>query len=356
MDLFEPFKIRNLELKNRFVRSATGDGTADDSGRVTDKSVAIYEALGKGGVGLIITGHVFISPEGQASANQYGIHNDAMIPSLARLVKTAHAGGAKIAIQISHAGVNSKFAFPQGTMMQAVSDVPDLVSPYHVMNDAEIRSTVSAFAEAARRAVAAGFDAIQIHGAHGYLLSQFLSPLNNRRHDKWGGSARKRRAFHLEVLKEVRKAVGPDYPLLIKLGVLDEKEGGLKLEEGVETAREVAAHGIDAIEVSVGVGTSIKPARADAPEDAYFRAQAAAVKKAVSVPVMVVGGIRSLNTARYIVATGEADLISMCRPFMREPDIIARWQRGLKSQAACISCNKCMTARADGRRLQCVET
>jgi 2,4-dienoyl-CoA reductase-like NADH-dependent reductase (Old Yellow Enzyme family) len=354
-DLFEPFRMGSLELRNRFVRSATGDGTADDSGSVTDSSVAIYEKLGRGGVGLVVTGHAFVSPAGQSSPHQYGIYNDAMIPGLRRLVEAVHKGGAKIAVQISHAGSNSKYAHQKGMVMQAVSGVPEISGIYRVMTDGDIRDVISAFVSAGRRAIEAGFDAIQLHGAHGYLMSQFLSPLYNHWNDSWGGSARKRRAFHLEVVRSMRNAIGFDFPLFIKLGARDEREGGLTLEEGLETARELAAQGIDAIEVSCGVGTSMKAARDDEPERAYFRDEAAAIKRVVPVPVIAVGGIRSLKMARDIIDSGDADLISMCRPFMSEPDLIARWQRGLKSPSTCISCNNCMAIRGVGRPLECAK-
>ncbi len=355
LDLFEPFRMGSLELRNRFVRSATGDGTADESGMVTDSSVAIYERLGRGGVGLIVTGHAFVSPAGQASSHQYGIHDDAMIPGLRRLVEAVHQGGAKIAVQISHAGLHVRSAYQKGMVMQAVAEVADIERPYRVMTDEGIGEVISAFVSAGRRGLEAGFDAIQLHGAHGYLMSQFLSPLYNHRNDYWGSSARKRRAFHLEVVRSVRNAIGFDFPLFIKLGVQDERGGGLNLEEGLETAKELAVQGIDAIEVSCGVGTSMKAAHEDEPERTYFRDKAAATKRVVAVPVIAVGGIRSLEMAGDIIDSGDADLISMCRPFMREPDLIARWQRGLKSPSTCISCNKCMSIRTADRTFDCAQ-
>ncbi|MFC1942731.1 NADH:flavin oxidoreductase [Chloroflexota bacterium] len=355
LDLFKPVKINSLELRNRFVRSATGDGMADGAGSVTDSSVALYEGLGKGGVGLIITGHAFVSPVGQCSLNQYGIYSDAMIPGLRRMVEAVHKGGAKIAVQISHAGVNSKYANQRNMVMQAASEVSGISGRYQVMIDKDVEEVISNYVSAGRRAVEAGFDAIQLHGAHGYLMSQFLSPVYNHRNDHWGGSAGKRRAFHLEVVKSMREAIGFNFPLFIKLGVRDERDGGLILEEGLETAKELAAQGIDAIEVSCGIGTSMKAAYDDESEHIYFRDEAVAVKGAVNIPVISVGGIRSPEMARDIIDRGDADLISMCRPFMREPGLINQWRTGKKSPSRCISCNKCMAIRALGRPLMCVE-
>jgi 2,4-dienoyl-CoA reductase-like NADH-dependent reductase (Old Yellow Enzyme family) len=224
------------------------------------------------------------------------------------------------------------------------------------MTGEEIESIISDFASAARRAREAGFDALQFHGAHGYLMSQFLSPQTNHRTDKWGGSAEDRRRFHLEVIRKVRQAVGVDFPVMIKLGVKDESEKGLPLNEALETARQMAEAGIDAIEVSGAVpGAVVRAHRKGDPEEPYFRESTAAVKRVVDVPVMAVGGIRSLEMAQNIVDNGHADLISMCRPFIREPDLIARWQKKDKAAARCASCNKCGVSRVEGGTLECVE-
>lgn len=356
VDLFEPFSIGGLELKNRFVRSATWDNTADNSGAVTDKSVAIYSELSKGGIGLIVTGFAFIAPLGKALPRQYGVHNDAMIPGLHRLVRATHRGGSKIALQIVHAGINSAYFFKKGMITLAVSGKQDglrpgmlpLISrkqkiniPHREMTDEEIESIISDFASAAVRAREAGFDAVQLHGAHGYLMSQFLSPLFNVRTDRWGGSAENRRRFHLELVHRVRKAIGDDFPLLIKFGVQDDEEGGLSLNEGLETAQQMVVNGIDAIEISGGIGGASPIARKSEPEKVPYRERAAAVKRVVTVPVMVVQGIRSLEMAKNIIESGDADLISMSRPFIQEPELIARWQKGETWPSQCISCHRC---------------
>ncbi len=353
ISLFEPYGIAGLELRNRFVRSATWDGTADKSGNVTDASVALYRKLGKGGVGLIISGYAYVSPLGQAVPGQYGIHTDDMIPGLHRLVEAAHQGGAKIALQIVHAGINSNYLHYMGITALAASSLRGIGIPHKEMTDEEIEGIVSDFVSAAVRGKEAGFDAIQLHGSHGYLMSQFLSPLFNLRTDRWGGSIEKRRGFHLEVIRRIRHAIGADFPLMIKFGVQDDYDGGLSLKEGLEIAKQMVETGIDAIEVSAGIGTILRVLRKSDPEQVYFRDRAAAVKRAVTVPVMLVGGIRSLETATSIVDSGDADLISMCRPFIREPDLINRWWRGDRKPARCISCNECLDTLAQGIPLQC---
>ena len=353
--LFEPYRIGNLELKNRFVRSATWDGTADNSGAVTDMSVALYRKLAERGVGLIISGYAFISLLGQATHGQYGAHNDDMIPGLRRLVQATHEGGARIALQIVHAGINSNYLRHRGIELQAVSKIERINTPHQEMTDEEIKALISDYVAAILRAREAGFDAVEFHGAHGYGMSQFISPLFNIRTDKWGGSAENRRRFHLELIRRARKSVGDDFPVLIKFGVLDDTEGGLSLTEGLETAQQMVREGIDAIEVSAGVGRSEQVTKAREPERAYYRERAAAVKNVVTIPVIAVGGIRSLGMAESIVSSGDADLISMCRPFIREPDLVARWQKGETEPATCISCNKCFTILAKGEPLECGE-
>ncbi len=354
-DLLGPYRIGRLELRNRVVRSATWDATADSSGAVTDDSVALYRELGKGGVGLIVSGYAFVSPLGQAAQKQYGVHTDDMIPGLRRLAQVAHQGGAKIALQVVHAGIGSDYLYREGITTLAVSRIPKLSRAHREMTDEEIEAILTNFASAALRAQEAGFDAVQLHGAHGYLMSQFLSPRFNFRTDRWGGDADNRRRFHLEVIRKVRHAIGTDFPLMIKFGVQDDRERGLSFGEGLEAARQMVETGIDAIEVSAGVGTSVQVMKEGDSERAYFRERAAAVKQSVTVPVIVVGGIRSLEMAKSIVDSGDADLIAMCRPFIREPGLVTRWQQGDRGPARCISCSKCLGIAVRAEPLECGE-
>lgn len=355
INLFQPCDIGRLEIRNRFLRSATWDATADSSGAATEKSVALYKELAKGDLGLIVTGFTFVSPLGQAVRGQYGAHTDAMIPGLQRIAEVAHEGGANIAVQLVHAGLNSDYLRSRGMTPLAVSKMESITRPHREMTNEDIEAAIADFASAAQRVVEAGFDAIQLHGAHGYLMSQFLSPLYNRRIDMWGGSAENRRRFHLEVVRRIRKAVGRDFPLMIKFGVSDDREGGLPLTEGLETARELVAAGIDGIEVSVGVGDAALTIREGEADRAYFRERAASVKRAVMVPVILVGGIRSLQMARDIVDNGDADMISMCRPLIREPGLVGRWRSGDEKPAKCNSCNKCLGIVRRGEPLECGE-
>jgi 2,4-dienoyl-CoA reductase-like NADH-dependent reductase (Old Yellow Enzyme family) len=356
-ELFEPIKIKNLELQNRVMRSATWDGSADESGGVTDDSIRIYRELGRGDIGLIVTGYAFVShPLGQANPRQYGIYSDHLIPGWKRLVKTVHqAGKSKIAMQIVHAGINSPYLFNKGLTLQAVSQMPELKRPHRAMTDEEIKKIIDDFAKAAVRVREAGFDAVQLHGAHGYLMSQFVSPIYNQRTDRWGGSPAKRRRFHIEVIRKIRKAVGDDFPVMIKFGAQDDQEGGMLLSEGVETCRQMEKAGIDCIEVSRGVGIESAVRSKGKIDRAIFRENAAAVKKAVHVPVAVVNGIRSLETAEDIIASNDADMVSLSRPFIREPRLVSRWLKGDARPALCISCNRCFPIVGRGEPLECGE-
>lgn len=342
--LFTPIKLGKMEIKNRFMRSATWDAMADSSGLITDRSKALYHELNTGGIGLIVTGFAFVSfPLGQAGVGQFGIYNDKMIPGWKSVVKEAHNNGSKIAMQIVHGGINSGFLVTKEASLCAVSSLPKYAGrKHHEMTGAEIEGIIADFIAAGVRVREAGFDAVQLHGAHGYLITQFMSPLFNQRSDKWGGTPENRRRFLLEIVKGLRKALGPDYPILIKFGVQDDKEGGMPLSEGLDACKEMVKAGMDSIEVSAGFGSAIQRLREGEVGKIVFRERAAAVKKAVNIPIAVVNGIRNLETADDIINSGDADMISLSRPFIREPHLLLRWQKGDNSPAKCISCGKCM--------------
>ena len=345
-DAFSPISIRGLELKNRFMRSATHETGADKSGWPTEKGKSFYKALGQGDIGLVVTGYAFVSDDGRALAGQYGAHKDDMIPGLRELADGVHEGGGKVALQIAYGGLHHTVAKPEGELCLAPSIMESNEMPHRELTAEEIESIIRDFGAAAARGREAGFDAVQFHGAHGYLMGQFLSPVTNRRTDKWGGSPENRRRFNIEVVREARRRVGPGFPLMIKFGIMDDEPGGTTLEEGIAAAREMVAAGIDAIEISFGrggdfmlgiVGKHTTPEN----EKPWFRERAAALKAAVSVPVAVVGAIRSFDMAQAILDAGEADLISMSRPFLREPKLISRWLSGDRSPAKCITCTRC---------------
>ena len=345
--LFEPFSFSGLNLKNRLVRSATFEKRADEDGFVTEFLVELYEELAMGGIGLIITGNALVHPSGRSVPQMLCIHSDIYLQGLRKLTSAVHQLGGVIAVQVVHGGRQS---FPillgghEPVAPSAVFDTSTKIMP-RAMTDTEIWEMVDAFADAGRRGRIAGFDGVQIHGAHGYLVSEFLSPHTNRRDDYWGGDEERRFHFLEEVYKAMRREVGEDYPLMIKMNADDLIRGGLKAEEAARTAIRLEELGIDAIEVSGGMYESdektAKPDITSPEEEAYFRDAGKVFKERLSVPVILVGGMRSRSVMEDVLQKGEADLISLARPLIREPDFPNKLREG-KAKADCISCNGCM--------------
>ncbi len=346
--LFEPVSISGvLHLENRIVRSATYEKRADEDGFATDGLIAMYEALAAGGAGLIITGVALVHPSGRLGPKMISIHSDRYVDGLSKLTDAVHAKGGVIALQIVHGGRQSLPLFIGGALPMAPSAVYDRsadVTP-RPMTDSEIWRIVDAFADAARRARSAGFDAVQIHGAHGYLVSSFISSHTNRRDDYWGGDEERRFHFLEEVFKGMRAEAGEDFPILVKMNCDDLlPEGGLKPEEAARVAQRLAAMGLDAVEISGGMRESpiktIRPAILKETQEAYFRQAGALFKKRLLIPVVLTGGMRSRRVMEDVLQRQEADMIGMSRPLIREPDL-PNLMAGRKEKADCISCNKC---------------
>jgi len=356
--MFDYAEINGMQLANRFVRSATWEGMAANDGSITQPLVETMVNLAKGGVGLIITSHAYVRSDGQAGSRQIGISEDRFIPGLRQMTDAAHQYESKIVLQLAHAGM---FA-PQkltGQIPLTVSDIQSVENrSYHVITEQDIRNITEAYAQGAIRAQKAGFDGVQIHSAHGYLLSQFLSPAYNHRQDHYGGDIYNRSHALLEIYQAIRQAVGKNYPVLIKLNCQDFIENGLNLEDSVRVGQLLAEAGIDAIELSGGMLTSKKlspsrPARSDAAEEPYYINEASEFKNAVSVPLILVGGIRSFQMAESLVTTGTADYIAMSRPLIREPHLINRWKTGDLNKAECKSDNRCFRMGMSGNGISC---
>lgn len=348
--LFEPIEINGMKLPNRIVRSATNDRWADNSGKVTAGLVHVYEALARGGVGLIITGQAYVIPNGKVGPNMLGVSDDSLIRGLKSLTDSVHKYGSKIVLQISHSGRQTASATIGETPVapSAVSNSVTNETP-RTLTIEEIESVVESFANAADRAVIAGFDGIQIHCAHGYLASQFISPYTNRRKDYWGGSLEKRMRFALEIYRRIRETVGKHFPVMIKLNSADYIDNGLSIEDSAQIAGAFSEKGIDAIEISGGTLESnnhmVKKNILREDEEAYFLQHAKSFKKVIDVPLILVGGLRSPCLMERILAAGDADMVSLCRPLIREPDLINHWKRGNRKKADCISCNGCQKYR-----------
>jgi 2,4-dienoyl-CoA reductase-like NADH-dependent reductase (Old Yellow Enzyme family) len=359
-DLFEPTVLNGMTLANRFVRSATWEGLATAEGFATDGLAKLFADLARGNVGLIITGHAYVSPEGQAAPGQLGIDTDGHVPSLKEMVEKIHDAGAKIAVQISHGG-RYALKFPDVTRLGPSAVESNGKVQCKEMSVEEIHRITGRFAEAGKRARAAGFDAVQLHAAHGYLLSEFLSPFFNKRTDAYGGPVRNRARFLLEVVDALRRKVGRAFPILVKLNSQEFLEGGYTVEDMLEVSSLLEEAGVDAIEMSggnhvEGIFGEFFPARKGKPkgeEPPYYLGEARRYKEKIRVPLMLVGGIRSYEWARRILFEGYADYISLCRPLIREPGLIRRWKSGDTARSACISDNGCFNPALNGEGIYC---
>ena len=359
--VFEPGEINGLKLKNRFVRSATLEGMAAVDGTCTPRLTEYMADLARGGVGLIISSHCYVQNVGKVRNGQLGIHTDEMNPGLREMTRAVHENGGKIVCQLSHAGYLFNLT-DGGEIPIAPSDIAVAglaEEPRKEMTGEDIREVIDAFATAAARARTAGFDGVQIHGAHGYLISEFISPLFNHRTDEYGGSIHNRLRLPLEVLEAIRRNVGDDFPLLIKINCKEFTDQGLMPEEFLQVGKTLADAGIDAIEVSGGllIRSKMLPNQLGInkeDKEAYFRNEAKALKQKINIPVILVGGNRSFHIAERLVAEGVTDYISMSRPFIREPHLINRWAAGDFTKATCVSDNLCFQPLLEGKGIYCV--
>ncbi len=359
--LFETTRINGMALENRFVRSATFEAMAAPNGAATRGLMDLNAELARGGVGLIISGYAYPSTEGKSRPMQSGVHTDDMIPGLRKVAEAVHEAGGKIVMQIGHSGCNS-FVVPEGGKALGPSErIMPQGCECRGMTPDEIEKTIEDFAAAAVRAKVSGFDGVQLHGAHGYLISQFLSPFYNKRTDDFGGSLENRARLVLSVLSRVRTTVGDRFPVMIKINSEDFLEGGFQLDEMIPMAAMLEAAGIDAIEISGGThlspeeySFSRKTGIVPPHKELYFEQAALRYKENIAVPLMLVGGVRSFEVSERILSEGIADYISLCRPLIREPHLIGRWKSGDTRRATCISCNACFKPIRAGKPLHCV--
>lgn len=349
--LFDKTWIGKLDLRNRLVRSATAEMMADEAGRPLPQLAELYRNLARGGVGLIITGHMYVHPSGKAHPGMTGISSDDLIPDLRALADAVHAEGGAIAVQINHAGRQSRGGLVVDPIAPSTYVAKPPRSGAREMTVNEIKMLIDAYAQAAWRAKEAGFNAVQIHAAHGYLVSQFLSPIANQRTDEWGGSLENRTRFLKGIVAAVRRQVGHEFPLLAKLGIRDESEDGLSLEDGVAIVGKLREWGLDAVEISGGLaetGTfNIVGEIAPGKNEACFRPWAHAARDAAELPLLLVGGMRSREVMEDVLGSGDAQLISMCRPLICEPDLPNKLSRGTVEAAACVSRNRCWPRKGE---------
>lgn len=353
--LFSPYRIGNLELRNRIVMPPMATNFADETGAVNDRHIAYYLRRIRGGVGYVTFEHTGVLKQGRAFSNMALIDSDGQIPSFQRLTEAIHREGGKIVIQINHAGRQTSSSIT-GSPTVAPSAIPCPVRKEmpRALSVEEIHGIVEAFGEAARRVKEAGADGVEIHMAHGYLLCQFLSPFSNQRTDEYGGDEAGRMRMALEVLQAVRKRVGPDFPVLCRLSADEYVEGGLRLSDSQKIAKALERHGADALHISACVGASgylnHPPYYA---EEGVFVHLAEGIKAVVGIPVIAVGRIRTPELADRVVKEKKADLVSMGRALIADPDLPKKALEGRREEILpCISCNRCVQSIRKGA-LQC---
>jgi len=369
-DPFEPTTLGQLHLRNHFIKAATFEGMAEDN-LVSDRLVDFHRTMAAGGVAMTTVAYLAVSPDGQGAPAEIVVRKEAA-PGLRQLADAVHAEGAAVSAQLGHAG-----PVAAGTGHKALSASrtfnPMALRFTTEITEHDITRVITAFAEAAATVQDAGFDAVELHLGHSYLLSAFLSPALNHRTDRWGGSIANRAELPRQVCRAVREAVGPQMAVIAKLNMADGFRGGLWLNDSIEAARLLESDQVlDAIELTGG--SSLKNPmylfRGDAPieemaaafpqplktgfklmgarflpsypfEEAYFLPFARQFRHALSIPLVLLGGVNRIETARQALAEG-FQYVAMGRALLREPDLLARWEAGSCAESLCIHCNKCM--------------
>lgn len=337
--LFEEVELGGLRVRNRLVRAATYEGLATDRGEVTPELRAIYQELAEGGVGAIIAGYAYVTRDEQPNPRMLGIYDDALVPGLRTLVEATHAGGAAIVSQIVYGGSATKLDPPSARILgpSAVANPKTGVVPVEA-TAADLHMLAEAFAAAAVRAREAGFDGVELHAAHGYLLSQFLNPLLNRRADSYGGPIENRARLAVEAVRAVRTAVGEGFPVFVKLNSSDGVEGGLTEEDSLAAAKLLVDAGASGVEVS-GAWRACR--LADYAGEPFFADYAKRLAREVGAPVILTGGVRSVGAMERLAREGGIAAFGLCRPLISEPDLPNRWKRDPHAAPRCVSCNGC---------------
>jgi 2,4-dienoyl-CoA reductase-like NADH-dependent reductase (Old Yellow Enzyme family) len=351
--LFDETQLLEMKMKNRFVRSATHDGRADALGHVTQKLIDHYEELAKGGVGTIITGLTNVTDIEKIVPGQMAIYDDSFITEYQKLTAVVHQHDVNIIAQLVCNGAQNSSKNAGVLWAPSAIDGEPTVDGATEMTKSDFQSMKEAFINGAIRAKKAGFDGVQLHVAHGYLLSRFLTPYYNRRTDEYGGNTENRARVVLEICRDIREAVGFDYPVLAKINCDDFMEQGLVFEECKRICKMLEEAGLSAIEISGGSRLSrpnegvIRKVTPDT--ESYFMQYASEIAKELDIPIICVGGHRDINRLADIVNQTPIEYISLCRPFIREPELINRWAGGDMTPAKCISCTKCFS-----KETQCI--
>jgi len=359
--LFAPGRIGTLETPNRIVFAATSSELADEHGFVGDDLVEYYAERARGGAGLIVIEATYVEQEGKRLHHNAMLHDDCFIVGLRKVVEAAHAEGAKIAIQLNHGGresiphVSGSIPLAPSPIASQFTGVGDAVVPKE-LTVAEIDRIVERFVEAARRSRDAGFDAVELHGAHGYLIGEFLSPDSNKREDEYGGSVQRRAFFCVRLIEAIKARLGDAFPVIVRMNGRDHVKHGLELDDAIEMAVLFEAAGADSISVSGGVHASrpymVVPGMSV--DRGCYVSYGDAIRQRVSIPVMVVGRINTPELAEKILDDGLADYICLSRALIADPYFPAKAQSGFADTIApCIACNECIATVHRHKGLAC---
>ncbi|ADV43004.1 NADH:flavin oxidoreductase [Bacteroides helcogenes] len=351
-ELFQQVRFKNLTLKNRFVRSAVWMQMASEEGHLTPELVDVYKKLADGGVGLIITGYAYIDINDQPNSRMIGMYDDTFIPEWKEVIDYVHKKGAKIALQIASGGSQTYIESAKHRKILAASAVLNRVTGIlpEEMTKEDITHLIETYKQAALRAKQTGFDAIQIHAAHGYLLSQFLTPYYNRRTDEYGGTLHNRARLIYEIFSAIRSVLGCDFPIMIKLNFDDFMDNGegLTFPESIEMFKHLDTLGVDFIEPSgtnESSGRGLKPAFSKIAQttekQSYFSIQVAQIAEQISTPIILVGGNRNIEVMGKLLNETNIQLFSLARTLFAEPYLINRWKENPDYIPKCIACNRC---------------
>ncbi len=384
MTVFTPTKIGNIKVENRLVRSATTEIKASETGLVTDELIKVYEDLARGGIGLTITAVSNVREDGKQIAKMMGNYSDEYLDGLTALAGAYHdvskevGNSSKIFLQIGHCGlqVGTHGGWSGEIISSSMNENKIAKKTARALEVEEIIELIECFSQATERAKKAGFDGVQFHGSHGYLINQFYSPYFNRRDDEYGGSTENRAKFAVDILESSRKKVGSDFPITIKMNGSDRINGGLEIEESVELARIFAKKGYDALEISsfimeVAMHEKISSVPPEAPRDvrkrgleAFNLGYAKKIKSALKqdpstdIPIILVGGLYRYENVQSIIENEGIEFCAMCRPLISQPDLPKIWMNGPPyPESECIHCNLCTKELIKGVRskgLRCI--
>jgi len=352
--LFTETHIGKMTLKNRFMRSATWENMATEDGHMTDKLYAIYEELAQGEVGLIVTGYANIVEEEKPNAGMMGMYNDSFIAEYQKLTQLVHDNDSNIVMQLAYGGTKTTHDLGE-RVIYAPSEVPEKGTQTlgKAMTKDEIDYIVDAFAQASLRAQKSGFDGVEIHAAHTYLINQFLSPYYNQREDEYGGSLENRMRFLLEIYTSTRKLVGDDFPILVKLTASEFFEGGVTFDETRSVCKKLEEIGVDGIVVSGNIHGKADTMIGEYHDgftiqaEGYFHEYGHAISQDVNIPVITVGGLTDFDAIEAIANNTGIEYFALSRPLLSEPHLVKRWKEGDRSPVECERCSKCRTKRGN---------